>query len=65
MRNLSKRLAGLETKLAPQGKPFMIWAMIDGGRMTEAEINEAFQEAIASGKASPGDRPVAITWNGE
>ena len=30
MRNLSKRLDGLEATLAPEGKPFMIWAMING-----------------------------------
>ena len=39
MRNLNKRLDGLEAKLAPEGKPFLIWAMIDGRRMTDAEIN--------------------------
>ena len=65
MRNLNKRLAGLKAKLAPEGKPFLIWAMIDGRRMTDAEINEAFQEAIASGRANPGDKPLAISWNGE
>ena len=65
MRNLNKRLDGLEATLAPEGKPFMIWAMIDGRRMTDAEIDEAFQEAIASGRASPGDKPLAISWTGE
>jgi hypothetical protein len=62
MRNLNKRLDGLEAKLAPEGKPFMIWAMIDGRRMTKAEIDAAFQEAVASGRASPGDEPLAISW---
>jgi hypothetical protein len=62
MRNLNKRLDGLEAKLAPEGKPFLIWAMIDGRRMTDAEINQVFQDAIASGKASPGDKPLAMSW---
>jgi hypothetical protein len=65
MRDLNRRLDGLEATLAPEGKPFMIWAMIDGRRMTKAEIDSAFQEAIASGIANPGDKPVAITWKGE
>jgi hypothetical protein len=62
MRNLNRRLDGLEAKLAPEGKSFLIWAMIDGRRMTDAEINQVFQEAIASGRAKPGDRPLAISW---
>jgi hypothetical protein len=45
MRNLNKRPDGLEATLAPEGKPFLIWAMIDGRRMTDAEINQVFQEA--------------------
>ena len=65
MRNLNKRLDGLEAKLAPEGKPFLIWAMIDGRRMTDAEINQVFQEAIACGRASPGDEPLAISWMGD
>jgi hypothetical protein len=65
MRNLTKRLDGLEATLAPESKPFLIWAMIDGRRMTDAEINEAFQEAIATGRASPGDKPLAISWIGD
>jgi hypothetical protein len=65
MRNLSRRLDGLETTLAPESKPFLIWAMIDGRRMTDAEINEAFQEAIATGRAGPGDKPLAISWMGD
>ena len=65
MRDLNRRLDGLEATLAPGGKPFMIWAMIGGRRMTQAEIDAAFQEAIASGRAKPGDKPVAITWKGE
>jgi hypothetical protein len=62
MRDLNRRLDGLETTLAPDGKPFMIWAMIDGRRMTKAEIDAAFQEANVSGMASPGDKPLAISW---
>jgi hypothetical protein len=62
MRTLNKRLDGLEAKLAPEGKPFVIWAMIDGRRMTEAEIDQVFQEAIACGRANPGDKPLAISW---
>jgi hypothetical protein len=62
MRNLNRRLDGLEATLAPEGKPLMIWAMIDGRRMTKAEIEPAFQQAIATGRAKPGDRPLAISW---
>ena len=65
MRNLNKRLDGLEATFVPEGKPFLIWAMIDGRRMTDAEINDAFQEAIASGRAKPGDKPLAISWIGD
>jgi hypothetical protein len=65
MRNLNKRLDGLEAKLTPEGKSFLIWVVIDGRRMTDAEINEAFQEAIASGRASPSDQPLAISWTGD
>jgi hypothetical protein len=43
----------------------MIWAMIDGRRMTDAEINAAFQDAIASGRANPGNKPLAISWIGD
>jgi hypothetical protein len=62
MRDLNKRLDGLEAKIAPEGKPFIIWAMIDGRPMTPAEIDAAFQEAVASGRASAGDEPLAISW---
>jgi hypothetical protein len=62
MRDLNRRLDGLEATLAPEGKPFMIWAMIDGRRMTKAEIDAAFQEAIASERANPSDKPLAISW---
>jgi hypothetical protein len=62
MRDLNKRLDGLEATLAPAGKPFVIWAMVDGRRMRKAETDAAFQEAIASGRASPGDKPLAISW---
>jgi len=62
MRNLSRRLDGLETTLAPEGKAFIIWGMIEGRRKTKAEIDAEFQEAIASGRAKPGDRPLAISW---
>jgi hypothetical protein len=62
MRDLNKRLNGLEATLAPEGKPFVIWAMIDGRRMTPAEIGAAFQDAVASGRASAGDKPLAISW---
>jgi hypothetical protein len=62
MRNLNRRLDRLEDTLAPERKPFMIWAMIDGRQMTKAEIDAKFQEAIASGRAKPGDRPLAVSW---
>jgi hypothetical protein len=62
MRNLTRRLDGLEATFAPEGKPFFVWAIIDGRRMTDAEIDAAFREAIASGKASSHDRPLAISW---
>ncbi len=62
MRDLNRRLDGLEATLTSEGKPFMIWAMINGRRMTKAEINAAFQGAVASGRASPGDKPLAISW---
>jgi hypothetical protein len=62
MRDLNKRLDGLEAALAPEGKSFMIWAMIGGRQMTDAETNATFQEAIASGRASLGDKPLAISW---
>jgi hypothetical protein len=65
MRDLNRRLDGLEATLAPEGKPFMIWAMIDGRRMTKAEIDAAFQEAIVSGMARPCDKPLAISWMGD
>jgi hypothetical protein len=64
MRDLNRRLDGLEATLAPVGQPFMIWAMIGGRRMTNAEIDAAFQAAIASGRAKPGDKPLAISWMG-
>jgi hypothetical protein len=62
MRNLNNRLDGLEAALFPEGKPFVIWGMIYGRRMTKAEIDATFQEAISSGRASPGDKPLAIAW---
>ena len=62
MRNLNRRLDCLEAARSSLGKPFIIWAMIDGRRMTPAEIDAAFQEAVASGRASPGDEPLAISW---
>jgi hypothetical protein len=65
MRNLNKRLDGLEAKLTPEGKSFLIWVVIDGRRMTDAEINQVFQEAIASGKPNARDKPLAISWTGE
>ena len=65
MRNLNRRLDGLEAKLAPEGNPVMIWTMINGRRMTKAEIDAAFQEAIASERARPGDKPLAISWVGK
>jgi hypothetical protein len=34
--------------------------MVNGRRMIKPEIDAAFQEAIASGTASPGDKPLAI-----
>jgi hypothetical protein len=39
--------------------------MIDGRRMTTAEIDAAFQEAIVSRRANPGDKPIAISWMGD
>jgi len=42
----------------------MIWAMIDRRRMTKAEIDAGFQDAIASGRAKPGDKPLVISWMG-
>ena len=62
MRDLNRRLDGLEATLAPEGKPFMIWAMIDGRRMTNAEIDAAFQEAVASGRAKGQPRRQAIGY---
>jgi hypothetical protein len=65
MRNLNRRLDGLEATLAPEGKPFVIWAMINGRRLTKAEIDAAFQEAVAGGRAKPGNRHLAISWIGD
>ena len=62
MRDLNRRLNGLEATIAPEAKPFMIWAMIKGRRMTKAEIDAAFQDAIETGGAKPSDRPLAISW---
>jgi hypothetical protein len=62
MRDLNRRLDGLEAALVPEGKPFVIWAMVNGRRMTKAEIDAAFQEAIANGRAIPGGRPLAVSW---
>ena len=63
MRNLNRRLDGLEATLALEGKPLMIWAMVNGRRMTKAEIDAAIQEAVGSGRASPDDKPLAISWS--
>jgi hypothetical protein len=30
--------------------------------MTKEEIDAAFQEAIASGRADPCDEPLAVSW---
>jgi hypothetical protein len=65
MRELNRRLDGLEATLAAEGRPFLIWAMVNGRRMTTAEIDAVFQAAIASGRASPGDKPLAISWIGD
>ena len=65
MRDLNRRLDGLETTLAPEAKPSIIWAMVDGRRMTQAEIDAAFQDAIVSGRASHGDKFLAISWMGD
>jgi hypothetical protein len=62
MRDLNRRLDGLEATLAPEGKSIVIWAMVNGRRMTTVEIDAAFQEAISSGRAIPGDKPLAISW---
>ena len=62
MRDLNRRLDGLEAPAASEGKPLVIWAMVNRRRMTDVEIDAAFQEAIASGRASPGDKPLAISW---
>ena len=62
MRDLNRRLDGLKAKIAPEGKPFIIWTMIDGRRMTPSEIDAAFQEAVASGRANPDDEPLAVSW---
>ena len=62
MRDLNRRLDGLEATLALEGKPFIIWAMIDRRRMTNLELDATFQEAIASGRAKSDDRPLAISW---
>ena len=65
MRNLNRRLDDLEGKFAPEGKPIVIWAMTDGRRMTKAEIDAAFLEAIANGRASPADELLAISWTSD
>jgi hypothetical protein len=36
--------------------------MIDGRRMTDEGIDVAFRETIASGRARPGDKLLAISW---
>ena len=65
MRDLNRRLDGLEATFTAEGKPLMIWATINGRRMTKAEIEATFQDAIASETASPGDQPLAISWIGD
>jgi hypothetical protein len=62
MRDLNRRLDGLEATLALEGKPFVIWAMVNRRRMTDVEIDAAFQEAISRGRASLGDKPLAVSW---
>jgi hypothetical protein len=39
--------------------------MVNGRRMTKAEIDVANQESIANGRAGPGDKPFAISWMGD
>jgi hypothetical protein len=65
MRNLNRRVDVLEGKFAPKGKPIVIWAMTDGQRMTKSEIDAAFLEAIANGRASPADELLAISWTSD
>jgi len=62
MRDLNRRLDGLEAPAASEGKPLVIWAMVNRRRMTDVEIDAAFQEAISRGRASAGD--LAISWVG-
>ena len=62
MRDLNRRLDGLEATLALEGKPFVIWAMVNRRRMTDVEIDAAFQEAISRGRASLGAKPLAVSW---
>ena len=62
MRDLNRRLDGLEAPAASEGKPLVIWAMVNRRRMTDVEIDAAFQEAISKGRASLGDKPLAVLW---
>jgi hypothetical protein len=50
-----------EATLTAESKPLLIWAMTEDRRNTDAEINDAFQEAIASGSASPVTSPYRIS----
>ena len=63
MSNLAKRVAALETQLAPkEGPPFGIWAMTRGGvPLTDAQIEAAIQEAIAAG-APAISQFIAARW---
>ena len=38
MRDLNKRLDGLEATLAPEGRPFMIWAMIESSDIGHLDV---------------------------
>jgi hypothetical protein len=62
MRNPNRRVDDLERKFTSDGEQIVIWAMTDGRRMTRAEIDAAFLEAIANGRASPADELLAISW---
>jgi hypothetical protein len=60
MRNLNRQLDEPEATRAPESKPFVIWAMTERRRMTDAEIDGAFQDAIASGRGGSDDRPLVL-----
>ena len=62
MNNLGKRVTALETRFAPKGRPYMIWAMTDGCMpMTEEQIEGAIQDAIAAG-APANSRFISARW---